>query len=117
MIIGIGNYRFYWWRADLRLENIICHIDVNSAFLSWTAVDRLHRLPDSIDIRDTPAVIGGDQQTRRGIVLASSIVAKSYGVKTGEPLFQALHKCHILSFSRLLLTILTMSSMCIILPD
>lgn len=93
MIIGIGNYRFYWWRADLRLENIICHIDVNSAFLSWTAVDRLHRLPDSIDIRETPAVIGGDQQTRRGIVLASSIVAKSYGVKTGEPLFQALHKC------------------------
>ena len=74
-------------------ESLVCHIDVNSAFLSWTAADRIKRLNERIDIREIPAVIGGDQKTRRGIVLASSIAAKAYGIKTGEPLFQARQKC------------------------
>ncbi len=74
-------------------ESLVCHIDVNSAFLSWTAVDRIKRLNEQVDIREIPAVIGGDQKTRRGIVLASSIAAKAYGIKTGEPLFRARQKC------------------------
>lgn len=74
-------------------NTVVCHIDVNSAFLSWTAVDRLRRQPDGCDIRRIPAVIGGDQSARRGIVLASSIPAKASGVRTGEPLFQAQRKC------------------------
>lgn len=78
-------------------ESLVCHIDVNSAFLSWTAADRIKRLNERVDIREIPAVIGGDQKTRRGIVLASSITAKAYGIKTGEPLFQAIQKCPNLS--------------------
>ncbi len=50
-------------------EHIIFHIDVNSAFLSWTALDRL-RNGDTQDIRLIPSIIGGDMAKRHGVVLA-----------------------------------------------
>ena len=74
-------------------SHIIYHIDVNSAFLSWTAVKRLRDNPEALDIRTIPAVIGGDEKKRHGIVLAKSVPAKAYGIQTGEPLVQTLKKC------------------------
>ena len=74
-------------------EPIIFHVDVNSAFLSWEAVNRLKKDPDAQDIRDIPAVIGGSEENRHGIVLAKSMKAKSYGICTGEPLVNARRKC------------------------
>ena len=74
------------------MERQILHIDVNNAFLSWTAVDMLKN-GYKIDIRTIPAVIGGDEESRRGIVLAKSNLAKAVGIKTGEPLFSARKKC------------------------
>lgn len=70
----------------------ILHIDVNNAFLSWTAMDRLEQ-GEKIDIREIEAVIGGDESKRSGIVLAKSMKAKQKGVYTGETLFQARLKC------------------------
>ena len=70
----------------------VFHIDVNSAFLSWEAVNRLQN-GESLDLRTVPSVVGGDQKSRRGIVLAKSIPAKRFGIKTGEPIAQALKKC------------------------
>ena len=57
------------------MSQIIFHIDVNSAFLSWTAVEQLKN-GFELDIRDIPAIIGGDQKARHGIVLAKSVLAK-----------------------------------------
>lgn len=57
------------------MERIIMHIDVNNAFLSWTAVDLLNK-GYKVDIRKEVSVIGGDETKRRGIVLAKSIPAK-----------------------------------------
>ena len=74
------------------MDRIIMHIDVNNAFLSWSAVYYLLR-GSKIDIRNTYAVIGGDEKTRRGIVLAKSNPAKKMGIVTGESLFQARKKC------------------------
>lgn len=74
-------------------EAVIYHIDVNSAFLSWEAAYRLEQNPDAPDIRTFPAVIGGSEELRHGIVLAKSPSAKRYGICTGEPLAQARHKC------------------------
>lgn len=74
-------------------ESIIYHIDVNSAFLSWEAIYRLEQNPTSPDIRDIPAVIGGNEEMRHGIVLAKSSSAKRYGINTGEPLSHARRKC------------------------
>lgn len=73
-------------------ERLIFHIDVNNAFLSWTAVDLLKKGYD-LDIRTVPAVIGGDEEARRGIVTAKSPVAKKMGVVTAEPLYMARRKC------------------------
>ena len=66
----------------------ILHIDVNNAFLSWTAIDRLEA-GETLDIRNIEAVIGGDESKRSGIVLAKSMKAKMKGVTTGETLYQA----------------------------
>jgi len=74
------------------MDRIIFHIDVNNAFLSWTAVDML-RNGSSVDIRKIPSVIGGDEENRHGIVLAKSPVAKKQGVVTAEPLYMARRKC------------------------
>ncbi len=68
------------------------HVDVNSAFLSWEAVWRLQH-GETVDLRDIPSVVGGDQSQRRGIVLAKSTLAKKlYGAKTGEPLYSLLKR-------------------------
>ena len=56
-------------------DHLIFHIDVNSAFLSWTALERLAQ-GDSVDLRTIPAIVGGDTSTRHGVVLAKSIPAK-----------------------------------------
>lgn len=72
---------------------VIFHIDVNSAFLSWEAQHRLHDLGETLDLREIPAIIGGDKESRHGIVLAKSVPAKQYGIVTGEPIVKALQKC------------------------
>lgn len=74
-------------------ERVIFHIDVNSAFLSWTAAWRVHVLGSSVDLREIPAVIASRANVRTSIVLAKSIPAKRCGVKTGEPLGMARDKC------------------------
>lgn len=74
------------------MERIIFHIDVNNAFLSWTAVYLL-RNGYKQDIRQIPSVIGGDEKARRGIVLAKSPIAKKYGIVTAETLYSARSKC------------------------
>lgn len=74
------------------MERQILHIDVNNAFLSWTAVDMLKK-GATLDIRTIPAIIGGDENQRRGIVLAKSMPAKQFGIRTGEPIYFARKKC------------------------
>ena len=71
---------------------IIFHIDVNSAYLSWTAVEQLKN-GSAVDLREIPAIIGGDQKSRHGVVLAKSPAAKKYGIRTGEPVANAFRKC------------------------
>ena len=74
-------------------EHVIFHVDVNSAFLSWTAVDRLRRDPDALDLRTVPSVVGGDEETRHGIVTAKSIPAKKYGIRTADTVASAMSRC------------------------
>ena len=78
---------------DTQDNRIIFHIDVNSAFLSWSAVKRLSEDPNAPDLRLIPSAVGGDVKTRHGVITAKSIPAKKIGVKTGEPVMRALEKC------------------------
>lgn len=77
---------------DKEGKNFIFHIDVNSAYLSWSSVERLQH-GGEVDFREIPSVVGGDEESRHGIVLAKSIPAKAYGIVTGESLFSARQKC------------------------
>ncbi len=74
------------------MERQILHVDVNNAFLSWTAIDMLKN-GSQIDIREIPAIIGGDESKRSGIVLAKSMKAKECGIKTADTIYQARIKC------------------------
>lgn len=80
------------------MARLIFHIDVNSAFLSWEATWRVSQGED--DIRLIPSAIGGDREKRTGVILAKSIPAKKYGIKTGEPVASALRKCPDLFLAR-----------------
>lgn len=74
-------------------RQIIFHIDVNSAFLSWEAAYRIRHLGAALDLRTIPSAVGGDISKRHGIILAKSIPAKKYHIQTGEPIVDALRKC------------------------
>ena len=74
-------------------ERVIFHVDANSAFLSWSAAYRVKVLQETEDLREIPSVVAGDKASRHSIILARSTPAKKLGIKTGEPLFQALEKC------------------------
>lgn len=75
------------------MEKLIFHIDVNSAFLSWEAVYRLHILGDNLDLREIPSAVAGDIKKRHGIILAKSTPAKKYGVRTGDTISDAMKLC------------------------
>ena len=77
----------------MKKKRFVFHVDVNSAFLSWSAVYRTCILGESEDLRRAPSIVGGDQEKRHGIVLAKSIPAKQFGIQTGEPLVSARRKC------------------------
>ncbi|MGI6095292.1 MAG: DNA polymerase Y family protein [Lachnospiraceae bacterium] len=78
---------------DQRMDKVIFHVDVNSAFLSWEAVYRLKHLNGKLDLREIPSAVSGDMAMRRGIILAKSHPARKYGVKTGETIIEAKRKC------------------------
>ena len=80
------------------MERLIFHIDVNSAFLSWEATRRVSLGEE--DIRLIPSAIGGDREKRTGVILAKSIPAKKFGIRTGEPVAMALRKCPDLFLAR-----------------
>ena len=74
-------------------KRVIFHVDVNSAYLSWEAPYRLHHLGGHTDLRDQISAVGGDAALRHGIILAKSIPAKRYGIRTGETIVEARRKC------------------------
>ena len=73
------------------MDRLIFHVDVNSAYLSWEATRQVAR--GGLDPRTVPAAIGGARDKRTGVILAKSIPAKRFGVRTGEPVAMALRKC------------------------
>ncbi len=75
------------------MEKIVFHIDVNSAFLSWSASYRVNVLGEKTDLRNVPSIVGGDEKSRHGIVLAKSIPAKKFKIHTGEAIMTAKKKC------------------------
>ncbi len=67
-------------------DRVILHADMNNCYASI----EIHHHPQW---RGFPLAVCGSQEDRHGIVLAKSQEAKRFGVKTGEPVGQALTKC------------------------
>ena len=74
------------------MKKLIFHIDANSAYLSWEAAYRIQQ-GEHLDLRLIPSVVGGDEESRHGIVLTKSIPAKKFNIHTGETLYKARAKC------------------------
>ena len=74
-------------------NRIIFHVDVNAAYLSWEAVYRIRHLGAKEDLRSRAAAVAGDTALRHGIILAKSVPAKRYGIRTGESILEAKRKC------------------------
>lgn len=68
------------------MENGILHVDMNNFYAS---VEALY----DPSLRKGPVAVAGDKESRHGIILAKNNLAKEKGVKTAEPIWQAMKKC------------------------
>ena len=68
------------------MPRTILHCDCNNFYAS---VEQLYRP----ELRGLPLAVVGDQEQRRGIVLAKNYAAKACGVATGDPLWRARQLC------------------------
>ena len=68
------------------MERTILHCDCNNFFAS------VEELLDP-SLKYIPMAVGGDEKSRRGIILAKNENAKKYGIKTAETIWQAKKKC------------------------
>ncbi|MBQ9517951.1 MAG: DNA polymerase IV [Eubacterium sp.] len=68
------------------MERSILHVDCNKFYAS---VECLYRP----EIRDKPVAVGGNPETRHGIILTKNEIASKYGLTVGEPLWKAYQKC------------------------
>ncbi len=73
------------------IKRFILHCDLDSFYAS---VECLY----NPSIRKYPVAVGGNPNSRHGIILAKNQIAKKFGIKTGEPLWQAKQKCPDLIF-------------------
>ena len=69
----------------------ILHSDVNCFYAS---VEHLHHP----ELEGKPIAVGGDPESRHGIILTADYIAKKHGVKTGMALWQAKQVCPELTF-------------------
>ncbi len=68
------------------MERVILHCDLNNFYASVEC--RKHP-----ELADKPVAVTGNPKNRSGIVLAKNMLAKKYGVSTGEVIWQAKQKC------------------------
>ncbi len=74
-------------RRVVNIKNrVILHCDLNNFFASVS-------LLSNPTLYDLPVAVCGSEQARHGIVLAKNEVAKKYGVKTAEAVWEAKAKC------------------------
>lgn len=68
------------------MERNILHVDCNNFFASVESVY-------NPELRDIPFAVAGKTENRHGIILAKNEIAKAYGIKTGEAVWEAKRKC------------------------
>ncbi|MDD6484553.1 MAG: DNA polymerase IV [Clostridiales bacterium] len=68
------------------MDRTILHADCNGFYASVECVM-------NPELRKVPMAVGGDAESRHGIILAKNELAKKYNIKTAETIWQAKRKC------------------------
>lgn len=68
------------------MKRVVLHSDLNNCYAT---IELLHRP----ELRGRPFAVGGNVESRHGIILSKDGLAKKAGVKTGEAIWQAKLKC------------------------
>lgn len=68
------------------MDRTILHCDCNCFYASVEIVL-------NPDLRNVPMAVGGDEESRHGIILAKNELAKKFNVQTAETIWQAKKKC------------------------
>ena len=68
------------------MEKQILHIDCNKFYASVECL--LHP-----ELKGKPVAVGGNEESRHGIILTKNEIASKYGLVVGEPLWKAKQKC------------------------
>lgn len=77
---------FDYKNREMNTVRIILHSDLNNCYASIESIAHP-------EYKKIPIAVGGDPEKRHGIILAKNELAKKYGIKTGEALWQAKQKC------------------------
>ena len=67
-------------------DMIILHSDVNNFFASVECANKP-------ELHDKPVAVTGNPEKRTGIILAKNEIAKKYGIKTGQTIYEAKQLC------------------------
>lgn len=67
-------------------ERSILHCDLNNFFASCEVLK-------NPELKDKPVAVGGKEEDRHGVIVASNYLAKSYGIKCGVTTYQAKKLC------------------------
>lgn len=68
------------------MKRTILHCDCNGFYASVECVL-------NPDLKNVPMAVGGDLESRHGIILAKNELAKKYNIKTAETIYKAKQKC------------------------
>lgn len=68
------------------MDRTILHCDCNGFYASVECALKP-------ELRNVPMAVGGDRESRHGIILAKNELAKKYNIRTAETIYQALKKC------------------------
>ncbi len=78
---------YCWNKNQMKLqERVVLHCDANNFYASVEAVQ-------SPNLKGKAVAVSGNPKKRTGIILAKNEIAKKFGVKTGEAIWQAKQKC------------------------
>ena len=68
------------------MERTILHCDCNGFYAGVECVQ-------NPKLKTVPMAVGGDEESRHGIILAKNEIAKKFGIQTAETIWQAKRKC------------------------
>lgn len=72
--------------SNYKKDRVILHSDLNNFYATVECLE-------NSKLKDKPVAVCGASELRHGVVLAKNYIAKKYGIKTGDVIWQAKQKC------------------------